>query len=372
MIDIFAISGVPGSPPPAFEKKPSRRPTTESGPSGRSILSYVSRSAGSLPLEFKTPPLSSELEQASMWDKRLDFKAAIEAKLTEAGRPDLANPLKECHTDHFFARCRSCKKTREFWNRCKKVWCPVCQPGIAHNRVQEMQVHIDSLTQPKHIVLTVRNTTILTRSRVKIIRKQFNALLESKFCKTGRRDWVASDVATREPIYRTSTPWRGGLASLEVTKEKRGWHLHIHALVDARFVDNVHLAEEWFNRTKGAGHITKVKDCRDKSYLAEIAKYAVKGSELARWKPEEIVEFVLAFNKVRSFWTFGTLYGDRSKFKAEIAEVREKGKACECGCVHWDIFDEQEWEWEKLTKGALLGLPPPLLPAPITQLRFHV
>lgn len=366
MIDIFAISGRPGSPPPAFEQKPSRHRMTESGPSGRSILSYVSRPATSRPLEFKTPPLSSELTTGTLWDKRLDFKASIEAKLREAGRPDLAKPLSECHKDHFFARCRNCKKTREFWNRCKKVWCPVCQPSIAHNRVDEMQVHIDSLSQPKHVVLTVRNTTILTRSRVKLIRKQFNALLESKFCKNGRRDFVACDVATREPIFRTSTPWRGGLASLEVTKEKRGWHLHIHALVDARFVDNIHLAEEWFKRTKGAGYITKVKDCRDKSYLAEITKYAVKGSDLAKWKAEEIVEFVLAMNKVRSFWTFGTLYGDRSKFKAEIAAVREKGKECECGCTAWQIFDEQEWEWERIKRGALLDIPPPPLPPPAT------
>ena len=56
------------------------------------------------------------------------------------------------------------------------------------------------------------------------------------------------------------------------------------------------------------GAIVKVKDVRGASYVAEVSKYVCKGSDLATWEPEHIVQFLTAIKGRRFFFTFGTLF----------------------------------------------------------------
>src|SRR5262249_52451990 len=139
------------------------------------------------------------------------------------------------------------------------------------------------VTQPKHVVLTVRNMDTLTKADVQWFKACFSALRRLKFTTQKTTQPISCDVRTHEVLERYSYPWRGGFYSLEVTKEDNGWHLHLHALVDANFIDELMLADAWHKVTDGRGYIVKVKDARDKSYLQEVVKYAVKGDQIATW-----------------------------------------------------------------------------------------
>ena len=232
-----------------------------------------------------------------------------------------ADNLEDCHSRLIYGQCDNCHKVQVFRNRCDRFYCPECQPKLSKRRAASVAWWAVEIGQPKHVVLTVQNVPTLARGHVDELKKWFTRLRHRKFCRN----------------------WRGGFYSVEVTNEGRGWHLHLHVLVDARWIDAGELARQWAAVTNGLGKIVKVKDCRKADYLAEVTKYAVKGSELAAWEPQEIADFIRAFTGCRTFGVFGTLYGKRTEFAEWLASIRDHKPKCECGCQIMHFFSEAEW-----------------------------
>jgi hypothetical protein len=116
-----------------------------------------------------------------------------------------------------------------------------------------------------------------------------------------------------------------------VTNRGNGWHLHLHALVDAQWIDAGQLAREWCDITGGIGEIVKVKDARSKEYLSKVKSYIVKPETLAAWTPDQISTFINAFDNVRTFGVFGSLYGKRTQFRAWLDAMKEAKPRCPCG-----------------------------------------
>jgi hypothetical protein len=87
--------------------------------------------------------------------------------------------------------------------------------------------------------------------------------------------------------------------------------------------------------------IVKIKDVREKSYLQEICKYVVEGSELAKWEPDEINEFVQAIRGLRMFNSFGTLRDLAPQIRREIFATKPPSPKCKCGCGEF-IYESEE------------------------------
>lgn len=253
---------------------------------------------------------------SEFWKAAEAHRDSIVARLKESGHGHLAVKVEKCQTEKSFITCLGCSTSRVAFNHCDSKWCPLCVPRLAAARRESIEVWTQRVRQPKHVVLTARNSETLSRRRVRRFVAAFNRLRRSKF---GRG-------------------WRGGILSLEVTNEGRGWHLHAHALIDADWIDAGTLAQEWAKRIGQDFAIVKVKDVREKSYLAEVTKYAVKGSEMAAWSGDEIAEFITAFRGARTFFVFGACFKIRAevaKFLKEIPHQRQ----CECGCKVWRFMD---------------------------------
>lgn len=278
------------------------------------------------PLQLETKGASRQKQQGKavcgeLWKSQTVFKNSVAAKLREAGQTEDANTLEECHSRRVFAQCNGCQSVKVFRNRCDNFFCPECQPKLARKRAAGVAWWTQQINQPKHVVLTVRNIPDLTKGHVVELKKWFTKLRHRKFCAN----------------------WKGGFYSVEATNEGKGWHIHLHVLVDARWIDSFRLAEEWRAVTGGFGHIVKVKDCRGTSYLREVTKYAATGPELSAWSKEEIVTFITAFRGTKTFGVFGTLYGKRTEFSEWIKSLSTDGKTCQCGCATSRFYDEQEW-----------------------------
>lgn len=257
-----------------------------------------------------------EAPQLEFWEQMSVFSESIVSKLDSCGRSDLADQIRHCHTEASYRRCSGCASVSKFYNRCDRLWCPFCQPRLARERKRAIEWWTQQAGQPKHVVLTARNTVTLTNQSVCLFKLAFKRLRRSVF----------------------AAGWRGGFFSLEVTNEGRGWHLHLHALIDARWIDAKELALRWGKLVGQEFAIVKVKDVRDGSYLQEVTKYAVKSSDLASWSGEDISCFVDAFKGVRTFGVFGSLFGVRAQFQEWIASLELKSETCECGCSHFKIL----------------------------------
>lgn len=312
---------------------------------------YSAKSAGSARAEARK--LAQDVE---FWSTHLLWKSTVAAKLREVGEREIADTLDHCRSEASIKRCTQCGKSTVFWNRCDRLYCPACTPRLARERKESIEAWAQYIGQPKHVVLTCRNTGVLTRERVQWFKACFAKLRRTKFAQQKTTELYATDVLTRRPIERYSYPWLGGFYALEVTKEANGWHLHLHALVDAKFIDAVMLSREWARILGQDLAIVKVLDCRDKSYLQEVCKYVVKGDTLAKWSGADIQSFVKAFCSVRSFGVFGTLYKRRGEFRSMLDELQAEPYACPCGCTRFDILSPQEAAWSE----AVASIPPPI------------
>lgn len=259
--------------------------------------------------------------QQEFWERQTIFKHTVAAKLREAGRTDLASTLDDCHSTYTVAQCSDCGRIRKFPNRCDNMWCPECQPRLSSERRKAVEWWVNRVSQPKHVVLTVRNIPDLTKGHLQEFKRWWSRLRRRVFSKR----------------------WRGGFYAIEVTNEGRGWHLHLHALIDAKWIDKRELSIKWGKVNGGAGYIVDVSDARQADYLKEVTKYAVKGSELAKWAGKDIVTFISAFNGVRTFGVFGNLYAARSKFAEYIATLKDAKPLCDCGSCNIHYWSEAEW-----------------------------
>lgn len=265
----------------------------------------------------------SELfERESIW------ASSVASKLRELPRLDLAEPLETCHTQPVHIVCQACRHTESSLNHCDRFYCPMCTGRLAWRRRRRIEWWAHQVAQPKHLVLTIRNTNTLTKKHVKTFKHHLSRLRRSK---------LFSHVS-------------GGLQSLEVTNEGRGWHLHAHLLLAGPYLPGADLAHKWARLVGQDFAIVKIKSVQDKAYLQEVTKYAVKGSELASWGAWEIATFIDSFTGLRAFSTFGDLYKDNALRERSLKELTLPSYLCDkCGCEDFWYLDQNEHDWFETT-----------------------
>jgi hypothetical protein len=260
-------------------------------------------------------------DQFSLWSAQTIHKNTVAAKLRGIGMDEQAATLEKCHTIYTFAVCTNCNRHQKFPNRCDRFYCPECAPRRSHDRERAVMWWATRITQPKHVVLTLRNVPDLTQGHVEQLKKWFRNLRRQAFAKH----------------------WKGGCYSIEVTNEGRGWHLHLHALIDAVWIDEFALSSAWEKTTNGMGRIVRVRSAHGPSYLRQVTKYLVKGNQLAAWAPETIATFIKSFEGHKTFGVFGSLHGARTEFATFWKSVRDQKPKCSCGCSTLLYFSEVAW-----------------------------
>src|SRR6266702_3201955 len=261
------------------------------------------------------------------------FKLSVEAKLREAGAQAVCASRKEkwfpnfvkCGEEKFHMMCFDCSRSQEATYQCSQKWCPCCNWRIAMKKRQLLEKMTRGMEGVKHVVLTQRNFERLTREKILESRKNLFDL---------RRQKIFGKVS-------------GGCASLEFTNEGNGWHMHWHLLIASDWIDASALSIAWGKLVGQEFAIVKVKDVTEKSYLQEICKYVVDGSELAKWSPEQILEFVVSLRGTRLFTTFEK-FRELATWCRELVKMERAAKpACECGC-NYKIIGEDEGHCQRI------------------------
>ena len=212
-----------------------------------------------------------------------------------------------------YETCRECGKVHEMPYRCNLKWCPVCAQLITGRRQRILRKWTEVIDQPKHLVLTQRNFTVLSKRKIK----------EHK---------INLQKFKRTTLFSTV---KGGCTTIEMTNSGEGWHLHSHWLLDVRFLDIKKVAIVWGELCGQEFGIVKIKDVRGGDYCHEVAKYVVKANEMAQWDPMEILAFVKAIKGTRFFFQFGSLLKQGPRIRAEIACEKPDKEPCECGASNW-------------------------------------
>jgi hypothetical protein len=205
--------------------------------------------------------------------------------------------------------CAGCREIEERKYQCNLKWCPCCNWRITDRRTKLLTKITAGITNTKHVVLTQKNFVDLTTAKIRTARANLLRLRRQKIC--GKVD--------------------GGTASLEFTNEGNGWHMHFHLLLVTPYIDAKALSIKWGELVGQEFAIVKVMDVSERSYLKEVCKYVVTGSELAKWEPEQILQFVTALQGTRLFTVFGRFVQIR-KHAALLIKREQQPRMCACGC----------------------------------------
>lgn len=122
----------------------------------------------------------------------------------------------------------------------------------------------------------------------------------------------------------------GGLATVEVTNKGKGWHPHLHILMDCEWLAidvpkprpkdsrqviaekcraaHYELSRKWAKQLGQEEAVTWIKRCNLATISSELLKYALKGSDLAD-SPDPIAPMLYALAKSRMVSAFGSWHG---------------------------------------------------------------
>ena len=263
------------------------------------------------------------------------FKDTVQSKLLKAGAEAYCAEKEQkwmfnferCGVDTYVLMCELCERVKDCTYQCSLKWCPRCNWRIAAKRRDLLKRITNGMNGVRHVVLTQKNFEHLTREKIQASRK---ALLDLR----------------RQGIFGSVT---GGCASLEFTNEKAGWHMHWHLLVQSQFIPADQLAIAWGRLVGQEFAIVKVKLVGEKDYLQELCKYIVDGSELARWTPAQILEFVIALRGTRCFTVWGK-FREIARFARAVTECdKPEPEPCECGCDSF-VFAESELQGHRIIR----------------------
>lgn len=186
-------------------------------------------------------------------------------------------PIGGCGDIVFFYRCTSCGHRVQKISGCDKRTCMRCAKVRRNELVKKYLPWIQTFKYPLFITLTMVRQEFLGEGVDKII-KSFQVLRQRKF-------WKA----------------RTGLWTLEIVEKEGGWHIHIHCLADAYWVDQRVLSRAWKEITRDSFIVDVRRARRDRFTLLYLIKYVTKFWELSP-KGKEAIEVSLKGRRFISYF----------------------------------------------------------------------
>ena len=250
--------------------------------------------------------------------------------------------MSACHTLQSSMVCRSCDSVSRFWNRCELRFCPICARRLARERQQQFQFWFDRIKRPKFLTLTIRNTAVLGVG-IWTVKKAWKSLRRSKLFEAVK----------------------AGFWSIEVTNQGRGWHVHLHAVLDSPFLEQASIQEAWSKRIGQTMSIVHIKELRGQDATKEALKYVSKPTEMLNWSDSDLLEYLAETESLRLFGVWGALHARRSEWSEWVAVLRAESSKCACGCNNWRIIEHNPDAW-------IPPLPRPPPPPPDHQLNLNI
>jgi len=216
------------------------------------------------------------------------------------GLPVVAQQLRDCEETEVLACCSHCGKSWYIANRCRLRVCPLCSYRVAQQRSDYMLAMTAAMTYPKLITLTMPRWKDDPREGIRYLRKSWNALRRTK-------------------EFRNVV---GGAYQIELKAKPNGWHIHIHALVDAPYLPYQRLYSLWRNIIGVDAPQVDIRAAKSADQRVYVCKYAAKAADFFS-DPSLVVEWYKATKGLRLFGTFGKW------FNAKLAELPHTGHLIE-------------------------------------------
>jgi len=277
------------------------------------------------------------IEQRSLLESRLRHEGERIGECSllnwEESHEKHAEILRAC-AEPLVLNCKGCGKKKLVNNGCDKRWCPVCAPKLASQKIARYALAVQSMQWPLFLTLTLPNMQDIAEMFT-ILKRAWKSIRRSKW-------WQHCDV-------------KGGVYAIEVTNIGNGWHLHLHILMDCRWLAvharaprssmqkeetkrctaaaQAELCEAW-EAASGVGARIAYVSRADNGSIKEALKYSVKPGDLVAMKTDPL-PLILAMRRARMTQCWGSLFGMGAEFRAMEQADREQCQCDACGGVEW-------------------------------------
>lgn len=227
--------------------------------------------------------------------------------------------------------CTGCGSSRVGRTRCDLRWCPACQRHLAaQTSIRYAEIAADC-QWPTVLTLTAKHS-IGSYMTIRDMRRAFTRLK--------RLRWWKACV-------------KGGVAAFEMTRGKNGLHVHVHALLDCKWLSVTCTAprvgatkHEWQSKCKrsasevaqqwslccrrpGGVHVRRMRGKCIADATKEVLKYAIKGSDLVTM-PGQVAPIIRSMTGSRLVSSWGSFYRHPGVKRKKPAPAM-----CKCGCNDW-------------------------------------
>jgi hypothetical protein len=259
--------------------------------------------------------------------RRCLARGALRDRLLEEGANDLASRLDRCGQP-IPLTCTGCGRESAPLSRCDRKWCPSCAPKLATLMVEKYTTLTAQMKWPLFVTWTTLN---YDEPDVRPLRKAWGKLR--------RLRW-----------FRRLVP--GGVAAFECTEHGKGYHWHIHALLDCKWIAPT-VPHPPYGCSKAQWHRSAVAACTEtaeqwslctgressidvrrvwgrdggdvRRATAEVLKYCVSAETLLGMNGP-VAPFIRLLQGTRLITSFGTMFGKAPK------PPKRPPLMCECGC----------------------------------------
>ena len=237
--------------------------------------------------------------------RRKDQRLALISRLDTEGAHDLSKRLDSCGQEMTLV-CTCCGNSRASEVHCMARYCPSCQPLVVAERISKWKPALERIRWPLFMTLTIPNAE--DPEQLRFLKKRWSAFRRRKLI----RDRI-----------------KGGLATFEVTNTGNGWHPHLHALADCRWLSlnvpeptwrdsadvkrekiDASLAEVtalWSEQIGVPRAGVHVRRAYGERVIAELCKYAAKGSDLIECA-EPIAPMLRVLKSTRTLAGWGSCF----------------------------------------------------------------
>lgn len=257
-----------------------------------------------------------------------ELRDLLRLKLEREGRGDLALILESC-ASLISLPCVCCSETIVVERGCKRRWCPVCAPRVSAARIMRVESIAERFQWPLAVTLTRKNQ----EGHLEAL-----AAFKDAFTKFRRTRFWSDNV-------------KGGVVGYEVTLRDKGFHPHLHALVDCEWLavttpkptrrctkDHLkrlcqraqeELSEVWGAYVQGSAATVWVNRAFGNSLL-ETLKYSVKPADLLA-KATRAGDLIDMIDAGRTMSTFGHAHATSAEFVGRDLPEENLKPCAKCG-----------------------------------------
>ncbi len=272
-------------------------------------------------------------------------KRAIAERFKLEGYDDLHNKLSDCSEVSRAVVCIRCQSAFYIEDHCRQRTCPLCSYKESRKRGNFIERICQKMKHPKFITLTMPRWSKVPQDGIVYLRDRWNEL-------RGHKLFAAC---------------RGGVYQIELKPKQNGWHIHLHAIVDAPFIPYQQLFTAWKTilRLPYVGvYIEAANTPQQRHY---VAKYTAKSADFDG-DLSTVVNWYLATKGQRLYSTFGDWYNIKESDLTDEPRPLEAEHICKfCGnpqalCSPERLRFTVEGDTLKRCVEALYELGPPKVP----------